>query len=43
VAQLVKALGYKTEGRGTMALAWTQPVTEMTAKNISFGVKAACD
>jgi hypothetical protein len=42
VAQLVEALRSKPEGRGTMTLGWTQTVTEMTARNISFGVKAAC-
>ena len=57
VAQLVKALRYKPEGRGvdswwchwnwhnpsgyTMALVSTQPLTEMSTRNISWGVKAA--
>ena len=39
--QLVEALRYKAEGRGTMALVSTQPLTEMAARNNSFGVKAA--
>jgi hypothetical protein len=45
VAQLVEALRYKPAGRGfdslTMALELTQPLTEMSTKNISSGVKAA--
>jgi hypothetical protein len=47
MAQLVKALSYKPEGRGfdsrwnfpsrrTMALGFTQPFTEMSTKNISW-------
>ena len=40
MAQLVEALRYKPEGRGfdsgrTMALGSTQPVTEMSTRNIS--------
>jgi hypothetical protein len=51
VAQLVEALRYKSEGRGfdsrrnpsgrIMALGLTQPVTEMSTNNISWGIKAA--
>ena len=53
VAQLVEALRYKPEGRGfdsrwchnpsgrTMALGLTQPLIEMSTRNISWGVKAA--
>jgi hypothetical protein len=49
VAQLVGALRYKLEGRGfdsrwagsTMALGLTQPLTEMSTMNNSWGVKAA--
>ena len=53
MAQLVEALRYKPEGRGfdsqwchnssgrTMALGSTQSVTEMSTRNISWGVKAA--
>ena len=46
VAQLVEALRYKPEGRGfvsgrTMALGSTRPLTEMSTRNISWGVKAA--
>jgi hypothetical protein len=42
VAQLVEALRYKPEGRGfdssrTMALASTQPLTEMSTRSISWG------
>jgi hypothetical protein len=48
VAQLVEALRYKAEGRGfdyrrchssgpTMALGSSQPVTEMSTRNISWG------
>jgi len=51
--QLVEALRYKPAGRGfdsrrchlnfslTMALELTQPITEMSTRNISCGVKAA--
>jgi hypothetical protein len=53
VAQLVEALRYKPEGRGfesrwchnpsgrTVALGLTQPLTEMSTRYISWGVKAA--
>ena len=53
MAQLVEALRYKSEGRGfdsrwchnpsgrNMALGSTQPLTEMSTGNISWGVKAA--
>jgi hypothetical protein len=53
VAQLVEALHHKPEGRGfdsrwchnpfgcTMALGSTQPLTEISTGNISWGVKAA--
>ena len=53
VAQLVEALRYKPEGCGfdsrlchntsgrTMALGSTQPVTDMSNRNISWGLKAA--
>jgi hypothetical protein len=53
VAQLVEALRYKPEGRGfdsrwwhnpfghTMALGSTQPLTEMSTRNISWGIDAA--
>jgi len=53
VAQLVEALRYKAVGRGfktrwchnpssrTMALGLTQPLTEMSTRNISWGVKTA--
>jgi len=50
VAQLVEALRYKTEGHGiipddvtghTMAPRLTQPLTETSTRNISWGVKAA--
>ena len=53
VSQVVEALRYKPEGRGfnsrcchnpsgrTMALGLTQPLTEMSTRNISWGVKAA--
>ena len=53
VAQLVEALRYKPEGRGfdsrwchnpsgrTMALGLTQPLTEISARNISWWVKFA--
>jgi hypothetical protein len=46
VAQLVEALRYKSEGRGfdghnpsdrTMALGLTQPLTEISTRNISWG------
>ena len=44
VAQSVEALRYKPEGRGfeifigrTMALGSTQPLAEMSTRNISFG------
>jgi hypothetical protein len=48
VAQLVEKLRYKLEGRGfdyrwchpsgrNMALGWTQPLTEMSTRNISWG------
>ena len=52
VAQLVEALRYKSEGRGfdsrwchnpsgrTVALGSTQPLTEMSTGNISWGVKS---
>ena len=57
MAQLVEALRYMPEGRGfdsvtgnftsgrTMALESTQPLTEMSTRNISWEVKAAgaCD
>ena len=51
MAQLGKALRYKPEGRGfdsrwrpsghTMALGSTQPLTEMSTRNISWEVKVA--
>ena len=53
MAQLVEALRYKPEGHGfdsrwchnpsgrTMALGLTQLLTNMSASNISWGVKAA--
>jgi hypothetical protein len=52
VALLVEALRYKPEGRGfdsrfshssgrTMSLVSIQPLTEMSTRNISWGVKAA--
>jgi hypothetical protein len=52
VAQLVEALRYKPEGRGfdsrwyhafgrTIALGSTPPLTEMSTRSISWGVKAA--
>jgi hypothetical protein len=53
VAQLDEALRNKPEGRGfdsrlchntsgrTMALGSTQPVTDMSNRNISWGLKAA--
>jgi len=53
VAQLAGALRWKPEGRGfhsrwchnpsgrTMALGLTQPLTEMSTRNISWGVKAS--
>jgi len=49
VAQLVEALRYKPEGRGfdsrwchwNFSLGSTQPLTEMSTRNISWGVKAA--
>ena len=48
VAQLVEALRYKSEGREfdsrwhrTVAQRLTQPVTEMSTRSISWGVKAA--
>jgi hypothetical protein len=52
VAQLVEALHYKPAGRSgifhwhnpfgrTMALGSTQPLTEMSTRNISWGVNAA--
>jgi hypothetical protein len=53
VAQLVEALRYKPEGRAfdsrwchnpsgrNMALGPTHPLTEMSTRNISWGVKAA--
>ena len=53
VEQLVEALRYKPEGRGfdsrwchnpsvrTKPLGQTQPLTEMSNSNISWGVKAA--
>jgi hypothetical protein len=45
VAQLVQALRYKPEGRGFIdiihpaTLGLTQPLTEMSTRNISWGVK----
>ena len=42
---MVKALRYKPTGRGfdsTVALGSTQPLTEMSTRCISWGVKAAC-
>ena len=54
VAQLVEALRYKPEGRGfdsrwcrleffiDIILGSTQPLTEKSTRNISWGVKAAC-
>jgi hypothetical protein len=53
MAQLVEALHYRSEGRGfdsrmchnpsgrIMALGSTQPLTEMSTRGISWGVKAA--
>ena len=45
MAQLFEAPRYKPEGCGfdslTMELGSTQPLTEMSTKNISWGVKAA--
>jgi hypothetical protein len=47
VALLLEALHYKPEGHGhnpsgiTMALGLTQPLTEMSTRNIFCGVKAA--
>jgi len=50
VAQLVEALRYKSEGRGfdghnpsdrKMALGLTQSLTEISTRNISWGVQAA--
>jgi hypothetical protein len=51
VAQLVEALRYKPAGRGfdsrwcqwmfSLALGSTQPLTEMSTRNISWGVNAA--
>jgi hypothetical protein len=52
VAPLVETLRYKLEGRGfdsqwchpsgcTVALGLTQTLTEMSSRNISWGVKAA--
>ena len=51
VAQLVETLRYKSEGRGfdsqwchsgrTMALGLAQPLTEISTRNISRGVKGA--
>ena len=45
VAQLVEALRYKSEGRGfdpsgrTMSLGSTQPLIELSTRNISWGAK----
>ena len=46
VAQLVEALRYNPEGRGfdsgrTMVLGSTQPLTEKSTRDISWGVKMA--
>jgi hypothetical protein len=51
VALLVEALRYNPEGRGfdsrrchwnfSLTLSLTQPLTEMSTRNISWGVKAA--
>jgi len=46
MAQLVEALRYKPEGRGfdsdrSMALGLTQPLTELSTRGISWGVKVA--
>jgi hypothetical protein len=51
VAQLVEALRYKPEDRGfdsrwchwnfSLTLGLTQPLTEMSTRSISLGVKAA--
>jgi membrane-bound lytic murein transglycosylase MltF len=46
LAQLVEALRYKPEGRGfdssrNMTLGLTQPLTEMSTRNVSWRVKAA--
>jgi hypothetical protein len=43
VAQLVEALCYKPKGRGfdSRWCYWTQPLTEMSTRDISWGVKAA--
>ena len=49
VAQLVEALRYKPEGSGfdwhpsggTVVLESTQPLTEKSTRNISWGIKAA--
>jgi hypothetical protein len=51
VAQLVEALSYMPEGRGfisqfhpscrTLALGSTQPLTELSTRNFSWGAKAA--
>ena len=40
-ARLVEALRYKPEGRGTMAVGSTQPLIEMTNRDISFLLKSA--
>jgi len=45
-AQLVEALRYKPDGRGFRSglchsLASTRPLTEMSTRNTSWGVKAA--
>jgi len=39
VPHLVEALRFKPEG-GTMALGLTQPLTEMSTRNMSWAVKA---
>jgi hypothetical protein len=42
VAQLVEALRYKPEGRGfDSKWKFFQPLTEMSIRNISWGVRAA--
>jgi hypothetical protein len=46
MVQLVEALRYKSEGRGfdsgrTVALKLNYALTEMSAGNISWGIKAA--
>jgi hypothetical protein len=51
VAQLVEALRYKPEGRAfdsrlyhfdrAVALGSTQPLTEISTRNISWGIKVA--